>query len=142
MGNRFGSNTGQVERFIERLYHLRSNQWEEVRQAMERTGGNGYTAAADALKRFVASDPDGSRAQRISQVAAGLRPEQQNVHRAVIHCRVTCTQPLRLPENDAAVTAAENAAGALAAREWLPDPRDLEVLFAPFAEVIPLPSLD
>jgi len=142
MSNRFGSNTGQVERFIERLYHLRSNQWEQIRQEMHRIRGDGYTAAARALKQFVAAEGERSGTQRISQVAAGPRPEQQNVHRAVVHCRVTCTRPLRLPEDDAAVVAAENAAGALAAGEWMRSTRDLEALYAPFAEVIPLPSLD
>jgi hypothetical protein len=140
MSNRFGSNTQEVERFIERLYHLTAAQWEQVRAAAsQRTREPGYRAAEQALKSLVAGHAVSQQAGKdLSQLTPGPRPEQQNVHRAAVHCRVTCTQPLRLLPNDAAVLAAVNTAGALAAREWLPRPRDAEQLYTPFEAVIPL----
>lgn len=138
MSDRFGSNTPQVERFIERLYHLTSSQWEGVRQAASRCAAEpGYRSAVEALKALIAG-PAAPRAKDLSLFSPGPRPEQQNVYRAAVHCRVTCTQPLRLSPNDSAVQAAINAAGGLAAREWLGHPRDAERLYAPFAVVMPL----
>jgi hypothetical protein len=143
MSNRFGSNTQDVERFIGRLYHLNASQWEQVRgAASQRAREPDYGAAVEALKTLVAG-PDAAKqaGADLSQLIAGPRPEQQNVHRAAVHCRVTCTEPLRLRPNDSAVQAAVNAAGALAARDWLRHPGDADLLYTPFVAVIPLDTV-
>ncbi len=147
MSDRFGSNTGQVERFIERLYHLQSSQWNQIRKAipgpLHTRDDNAYASARAALRQLVGdASPRAAEGQDLSRIRAGSRPEQQNIYRALVHCRTTCVNPIRLPEADPAVTAAVNAAGALAAREWLQRPDDLTILYAPFAEVIPLHTLD
>ncbi len=146
MSGRFGPNTGQVERFIAQLYHLRSSQWDQVRNAVaaaDQGRDRAYASALLALKRLVAESHGGpSSDSDISRIVPGARPEQQNIHRAAVHSRITCTEPIRLPDNDRAVSAAVNAASALAAREWFQNPRELAVLYAPFEEVIPLHTLD
>ncbi len=146
MNGRFGSNTGQVERFIAKLYHLPSGQWDQVRKAMTASAqaqDQAHASALRALKRLVAdSHSEQSVDTDISHVAPSIRPEQQNIHRAAVHCWITCTQSIRLPENDLAVSAAVNAASALAAREWFQNPGELSILYAPFEEVIPLHTLD
>jgi len=144
MSGRFGPNTGQVERFIAGLYHLRSSQWDQVRKAMARsTQDRAYASAAQALRTLVADAPGPTQAETdLSRVRPGHRPEQQNINRTLVHCRITCTQPIRLSESDSAVSAAVNAAGALAAREWFQNARDFSALYAPLAEVIPLDTLD
>ncbi len=145
MSGRFGSNTAEVERFIERLYHLRANQWEQVRKAMPRfrpAKETAYASAVTALQSLVGGGQTSGKAdQDWDHVTPGPRPEQQNVHRAVVHCRVTCTHAIRLPEEDPAVVAAVNAAAALAAKEWIGKPQDFAALFHPFVEVIPLKTL-